>query len=160
MELGKSQHNTGMPCSQDKFTDIVELLTRIAQNSNLVHKHSACLLWGDKVYAVGVNKYFGVKADGKPIKISIHAEEDAIINCNSKLSKGMDILVIRIGKSNKLRYSRPCNSCIDKLDKKGIRKAYYSDLNGNIVYEFIDNMPKQHNSSGCVFRKKFHKTCL
>lgn len=153
--------NLGIPCSKDKFAEVVNLLTRLAQNSNLVHKHSACLLWGGKVYAVGVNKYFGVRAEGQHIKLSIHAEEDAIINCNPKLSKGMDILVIRLGKSNALRYSRPCNSCIDKLNKKGIRKAYYSDMNGNIVYEFLDNMPKLHDSSGCSFRKKnCYKKCL
>jgi deoxycytidylate deaminase len=153
--------NLGVPCSLNKLQMTINMLIRIAQNSNLVHKHSACLLLGDKVYAVGVNKYFGIKAAGQHIKLSIHAEEDAIINCNPKLSKGMDIFVIRIGKSNMLRYSRPCNSCIDKLKKKGIRKAYYSDSNGNIVYEFIDNMPKLHVSSGCNFRKnKCYNTCL
>jgi hypothetical protein len=36
--------------------------------------------------------------------------------------------------------SRPCNNCINKMNKIGIRKVYYSTQDGNIVYEFVKEM--------------------
>ena len=40
------------------------------------------------------------------------------------------------------------------LKKKGIRKAYYSDTNGKIVCEFVDNMKSNYISSGNRYIKK------
>lgn len=110
---------------------------------------------GEKIYSVGFNRY--IKEDtiqDKKIKYTIHAEIDALHKFDFKTLKGVDILIIRIGKTMKLKNSRPCNNCIDKLLRKGIRKVYYSDENGNIVEEFIDMMKKQHISSGNLVRHK------
>lgn len=136
--------------SRDKFDNQIEVLKKRALNSELHYKHSACLLKGDKILKIGINKYFKTLVHNNTnVKLSIHAEIDALFKLDQRLlTKGMDILIIRIGKSDKLRNSRPCNSCIDKLQQKGIRKAYYSDGNGEIVCEFIDHMTKMHISSG------------
>jgi len=144
-----------MNCSVTKFAEHIELLKICAQKSNLTHKHGACLLRGTNILSLGINRYIKeIIFREESIKYSIHAEIDALFNADVKYVKGMDILIIRIGKSHKLRNSRPCNACIDKLCQKGIRKAYYSNENGEIVYEFLDSMKKLHVCSGELIRKK------
>jgi len=130
--------------SQPKFGDAIELLKKHASTSMLMHKHSACLIKRGKVFSVGVNKYYdrnNIRGNGK---LSIHAEINALMSACTKQIRGFDILIIRVNKSLNLINSRPCNSCIEKLRQKGIRKAYYSNGNGNIVCEYIDVMPKLH----------------
>ena len=142
-------------CEIYKFMESLDILKKKAKNSGLQHKHSACLIKGNKICAIGINKFLKeINVNNVRGKTTIHAEIDAILNFNAKSLKGMDIIIIRVGPSNNLQNSRPCNSCIEKMRKKGIRKAYYSDENGDIVYEFIDDMPKIHISSGNLFRKR------
>lgn len=143
-----------MSCVTDKFTSAVERLRKAAMQSALNQKHGAGLVCGENIVSVGVNKKFTVRFNNDILPLTIHAEIDALSNLHPKHLKGMDVIVIRVNKAGKLVYSRPCNSCIDKLSRKGIRKAYYSDVNGNIVYEFIDNMPKFHDSAGTRMRQK------
>lgn len=137
-----------------RFEDILHKLKKNALNSSLYYKHSACIFKNDKILTIGNNKYFkNLSIANKIIKLSIHAEIDAL--SKHKSVKGLDILIIRVSdKSNNLKNSRPCNACIDKLKKKGIRKVYYSNDKGNIVYEFIENMEKIHDSSGSVIINK------
>lgn len=144
--------NVAVPCSSHKLSSAIDVLKKNAQNSPLTYKHSACLLKNGKIFAIGFNKYYGIKLNNEKINLSIHAEMNVLLSKNYKILKGMDILIIRVGNSNKLQNSRPCNTCIDKMKKKGIRKAYYSNSDGDIVYEFIDNMPKLHQSSGNSIR--------
>jgi deoxycytidylate deaminase len=133
--------------SQQKFEDAIEMLKKHASTSVLLHKHSACLIKNGKVFSIGVNKYYDSNAiKDKSGKLSVHAEISALTGANIKQTKGFDILIIRINKSLNLINSRPCNACIEKLRQKGIRKAYYSDCNGNIACEYIDVMPKVHES--------------
>jgi deoxycytidylate deaminase len=147
----------GFKYSSKKLEKPLSILTKKALNSSscIQNKHSACLIKGDKIFSIGINKcikkiHFGDKI----AKSTIHAEINAILQADLRYTKGMDILIIRVNKSRKLQNSRPCNSCIDKLRKHGIRKAYYSNEQGEIVWEFIDDMPKIHISSGTEFIKK------
>ncbi len=136
----------------NKFYDNIETLKKIAGNSPLQHKHSACLMKGDKIITMGYNKYLKESIiNNNIVKFSVHAEIDALCKLHKKLIKGHDILIIRISNSNSCQYlknSRPCNSCISKLKSKGIRKVYYSNEYGNIVCEFLENMMELHISSG------------
>lgn len=141
-------------CSADKFAQHVETLQKVAVNSAVTHKHAACLMKGGKVMGIGINKYFQIKMHNETMNLSVHAEMDVLAGISTKISKGMDILIIRVTKSLTLRNSRPCNVCIDKLRQRGIRKAYYSNSEGQIVYEFVDSMPKLHASSGCKARQR------
>jgi len=137
-----------------KFEDHINLLKRIAQHSSLQHKHGACLIKSGEVLSFGYNKYIKTNlVKNTSIKYTIHAEVDAICKMPNKSVKGMDILIIRIG-ANKLKNSRPCNSCIDKLSRYSIRKVYYSNEAGDIVCEFLDSMSKLHVSSGFKLRNK------
>lgn len=145
-----------LPSNFAKFEDIIDTLKKTALNSPVHYKHSACLLKNDKILTVGKNKYFKKELiNDKLIKFSIHAEIDVLFKHNTKNLKGLDILIIRVGdKSFNLKNSRPCNSCIEKLKQRGIRKVYYSNDNGDIVYEFIENMPKIHDSSGFLIKNQ------
>jgi deoxycytidylate deaminase len=138
------------------FENHINLLKKIAQHSSLQHKHGACLIKRGEILSFGYNKYIKKHfIENTSIKYTIHAEVDALCKIPNKSAKGMDILIIRIG-TNKLKNSRPCNSCIDKLSRYGIRKVYYSNEAGNIVCEFLDSMPKLHVSSGFKFRNKIN----
>lgn len=146
-----------MNCQIDRFGDFLFPLKKMAMRSCLQQKHAACLFKGNKVYAFGLNKYFHLSLpNDEAIPITIHAEMDVLANVHSKYAKGMDILIIRVNKSLKLLNSRPCNSCIKKMQQKGIRKAYYSTQDGRILCEYVDDMPKIHESSGTRNRKATH----
>lgn len=136
-----------------EFHDHIKILSKLASKSSVSHKHAACLINGNKkLITIGLNKHIKIKNEN--VLISIHAEQDCLANCNPKFYKGLDILVIRVGPSNKLLNSRPCNSCITKLQEKGIRKVYYSNSDGNIVCELVDSMKKIHICAGKKFRNK------
>ena len=134
-----------------KFTNVIDILTKMAMNSALSNKHAACLFRGDEIFSFGVNKYFNAKFSNQTFYLGVHAEVDALSCLGSKAVKGMDILIIRCNKG-KLQNSRPCNACVTKLQQRGIRKAFYSNSNGEIVYELVDEMPKLHESAGVRVR--------
>jgi deoxycytidylate deaminase len=139
-----------------KLDEHVEILKRLAAKSPMTHKHAACLIGGDKICTFGVNKRLRSTCGSGVALISIHAETDCLSNCHAKWSKGMDLLVIRVNNSNKLLNSRPCNSCIDKLRKRNIRKVYYSTNEGTVIYEYVSDMQKLHTCSGTKYRFNFN----
>lgn len=147
----------GEKCLYERFAQHIEILKKLASKSPVNHKHGACLIKGGKIQAIGVNKYFQIKTHNQSIRIGIHAEIDALSAV--KYTKGMDILVIRVSKSQGLQNSRPCNSCIEKLQQRGIRKAFYSTSAGDIFSEYVDDMPKIHASSGSSVRTKLSCLC-
>ena len=61
----------------------------------------------------------------------------------------LKLIVIRIGADGNLCLSKPCLSCLEKIRKYGIKKIYYSDANGDIVNEKIDDI-KTSISSGHI----------
>lgn len=95
----------------------------------------------------------------KMVPVTIHAEMDALFAVRTKYTKGMDILIIRVNRQLVMKNSRPCNVCIDKLRQKGIRRAYYSNDQGQVVYEYVDRMPKLHESSANRCRRNGHRCC-
>lgn len=149
---------TGERCAVHKLHDVIETLKKKALNSDLQYKHSAGLIHKNKMVSTGFNKYitFSSKINIINFKTSIHAEIDAILQTDIKFIRGLDIIIIRIKELANgkiiLKNSRPCNSCIDKMRNYGIRKVYYSNDTGDIVYEFLENMPKLHTSSGSILK--------
>lgn len=123
----------------------IDYLKKIANNSDIYYQHAAGIIQNNKLISSGINKFAAVKSP--QYKRTIHAEISAFYNVSKKSLKGLDVIVIRI-KNNMLKNSRPCNNCIDKLRKVGIRKVYYSNEDGIIVSEFVENMEKLHISSG------------
>jgi deoxycytidylate deaminase len=145
---------------------ILNNLKKTAMKSSVNNRHSAALIKKDTVLksTSTFNKFI------KPVLIrkdnctsihylTIHAEVNAIYSYfNKKHVRGMDLIVIRIDNyGTKLKNSRPCNDCIIKLRKLGIRKVYYSDENGEIVFEYVNNMKFLHI---CSSKKNIMKNKL
>jgi deoxycytidylate deaminase len=142
MEIVESMYN-------HKFEEPLRLLKKKAIESIVYYKHAAALISGDTVYSSGTNKFIKeIKINDQIYYRTMHAEITVFERLPKKKVRGMDILVIRINKHLALRNSRPCNQCIDKLSKLGIRKVYYSNEEGQIVWEFVEQMEKLHISSG------------
>lgn len=132
-----------------KFEEPLRLLKKIAIESIVYYKHAAALISGDTILSSGANKFIKeVKINDQTYYRTMHAEITVFQRLPKKKVRGMDILVIRINKNLALRNSRPCAQCIDKLCKLGIRKVYYSNEDGQIVWEFVEQMEKTHISSG------------
>lgn len=131
----------------EKFYDIINTLRKIAMCSDINYKHAAALIKTSEqtIFGVGYNRFTAKMR-------TVHAELNALFNNKLKSVKGMDIIVIRTSK-NKLANSRPCNNCIEKMIKMGIRKVYYSNESGKIVSEFVEEMDKIHISSGTKYQK-------
>jgi deoxycytidylate deaminase len=85
---------------------------------------------------------------------SLHAEARAILNffgkdliyskkkgwiVNTKRTKKLDLIVIRINNLNQICNSRPCINCLNMMKAVGIRKVYYSVLN-DIICENVKDM--------------------
>lgn len=106
------------------------------------------------VLSYGVNTYADI--EGKfP---GIHAEKDALLKLMplkfKKKPEIIDILVIRLSKTNKIQMSKPCSHCIKMMSvlpvNKGykIRNVYYSNNDGYIVKSSLRSLEieEQHIS--------------
>jgi tRNA(Arg) A34 adenosine deaminase TadA len=48
--------------------------------------------------------------------------------------KAYQILVVRINSEGMLSDSKPCSMCINLMKAYGIKRVYYSDIDGNICF--------------------------
>ena len=48
--------------------------------------------------------------------------------------------------STGIKNSKPCSECIKTMKSLNIRRVYYSDNDGSIVYEKVSNMVSSHRS--------------
>lgn len=127
-----------------KSRDLIDELIIEAQKSDVKMKHSAAIFQkkGKRVLNIGFNHYINTYT------YAMHAEQNAASVKNQDFKGLVDIVIIRINKKNQLRYSRPCNKCIEylkRLDYK-IENVYYSTNKGDIICEELKNMEKLHNS--------------
>ena len=93
----------------------------------------------------------------------IHAEHDAINKLKplkrKKHLQNINMLVIRLTKSNKLQSSKPCANCIETIktlpEKKGyrIKNIYYSDENGEIVKSSLRSLENEDLHYSRFFRR-------
>ena len=63
------------------------------------------------------------------------------------VSKKVDLIVVRVNKEGGLCISRPCCNCLSMMKAVNIRRVYYVDNTGNIVYENVSDMISIHASS-------------
>jgi deoxycytidylate deaminase len=78
---------------------------------------------------------------------TLHAEIHVIHQCTKRLIKQQkslkkySILVVRIKRdTGELVNSKPCHDCIKAMRKCGIKKVYYSNDQGEIVMERVNNI--------------------
>ncbi len=141
-------------CLADRFEKQLEELRSIARSSLVHFKHSACLIRGNKVFAMGKNRYFDrVYKRSDNVKFTIHAEIDVLLKCPKHELKGADIIIIRVRKDGSLGESSPCNTCIDKMRRVGIRRAYYSTADGQIHCQLVSEMEMNYETSAMIIHK-------
>lgn len=139
-------------------TDVLSYETGINNINSCIcghYNHISCFfkakgeLKNMNVLSYGVNVYADV--DGKTP--GIHAEHDAITKLPclkpKKRLEAVNILVVRLSKTNKLQCSKPCYNCIKMLSTypniKGykIRYVYYSNENGGITRTTLNKLQNE-----------------
>lgn len=107
--------------------DIIKSLQKEAMKSNMNVKHSACIIYRNKIVALGHNYMPQFEFQDKK---SIHAERSAIMNLSKKFKIGkykLTLVVIRISNKYYLMQSKPCIKCLDFINNiNTINKVYYS----------------------------------
>lgn len=107
-----------------KQQDYLQIAANVAMNSDMNHKHGAVLVYKKNVIAVGYNYNLA--------SFSIHAEVAAISQLKGRdknVLSECELYVVRIGPTkynNALKYSKPCLNCQNYINKKCIKKTYYS----------------------------------
>ena len=119
-------------------TEIMLSAIEIAKKSDMRVKHG-CIIIDNKgtIISKACNKMLNfdtekIKNRDQYLKVSYHAEENALKQVNPKKLFGAKLYVVRYGNSdsNFFMNSKPCNCCtiiIDKYMKKyGLKNVFYS----------------------------------
>lgn len=101
--------------------------TKIAQSSSCRYRHGCIITVGGSVQAVGVNSdRNNPNIVSDPMReSSIHAEH-AALRALDFWCPGATIYVARAGWRNRPTDSHPCDQCIDKIKKAGIKRIVYT----------------------------------
>lgn len=112
------------------------------------------------ILSFGFNKMGDISGN----EAGVHAEHDAINKLKplyrKKRLESINLLVIRFSKSNKLQNSKPCAICIQTMktlpEKKGyrIKNIYYSNDNGEIVKNSLNNLENEDKHYSRFYRKQ------
>jgi len=113
-----------------------------------------------KVLAYGTN-YVGNEKENEP---GLHAECDVLgkllpLKYKKKLEL-VNLLVIRLSKTNKIQSSKPCINCINQMKtipkNKGykIQNIYYSDGEGNIIKTTLDILENEEPHYSRFYKRK------
>ena len=70
------------------------------------------------------------------------------------LRKKLEMFVIRVNQMGDLVNSKPCNTCIYYMQLYGIKSVYYSNEDGEIIKEKINNITADHMS---ISQNKYYK---
>ena len=112
---------------------IAKVAARHSTASNF--KIGAVIARGKKILGVGFNDPYKTHPQSNTTYQYIHAELSAIINSRANL-EGASIYVYRSGQGERPLLSRPCDCCVELLQKAGISQVFYS-TNGGYSKEVI-----------------------
>ena len=114
--------------------------------------HVACVLKDgqfDNILSIGIN----ILGSDDENTSGIHAEYDALRKLPplkyKKKMPSINLLVLRLSKTNKIQSSKPCYKCVTMLNtvpkQQGysLRYIYYSDGNGHIVRSTLSTLEKE-----------------
>lgn len=95
-------------------------------------RHAATLFHRGRIVASGINSLR--KTHPLLIKYTkfpyIHAEQAAIFAAGLDLSRGCDIMVVRLKADGSPTLSKPCAVCASVMQDVGIRRVFYSTEDG------------------------------
>jgi hypothetical protein len=126
------------------------------------YNHVSCILKrkGSKIriLSFGMNQM----GDTNGILPGIHAELDALTKLKplgQKRLENVELLVIRLSKTNNIQSSRPCNNCIELMnylpEKKGykIKTIYYLNNDGDIIKTDLQTLEKEEKHYSRFYRR-------
>jgi deoxycytidylate deaminase len=114
---------------------IIEYLYDVSKKSDLHTKHAAAI-YENKRNIINI-------ASNNSI---FHAEHNVLKKITS--IKKLTLIVVRFNSEGRLVNSYPCNECVDILKFSGIKNIWYSNENGALTKEKVDNLKKIHISIG------------
>lgn len=145
-----------------KYYRIINQLKIHTNKSSLSHRHAAGIVYKNKLISKGVNaiqagrsEHAELSAISKFIKRYGTTLKESVIlpkNVTRSLNK-ITVIVIRYH-NEKLVLSKPCKHCINLMKKIGIKKIYYSNEKGQVIYDKINSITTNHVS---ILRKNIKK---
>ena len=118
----------------------VALGMAIAEASRSEHqfKHGAVVVKKGKIIQTGRNQHCGIERikhfSGNRIW-SIHAEMNALCSLPRNITRGSDILIVRVNSKGDIVNSKPCQVCMGLIKSAGCKKILYSNEEGGITKE-------------------------
>ena len=114
----------------------VALGVAIAEATRSRHdfKHGAVIVKKGKIIQSGRNQYCGmdrIRHFNRRIW-SIHAEMNVLGGLPRNITKGSDIMVVRVNSLGDIVNSKPCHICMSMIQAAGCRKVFYSNDDGEI----------------------------
>ena len=94
---------------------------------------------------------------GKKSHIFYENQKNLVSNSNKLhrcLRKKLEMFVIRVNQMGNLVNSKPCNTCIYYMQLYGIKSVYYSNEDGVIVKEKLNDITADHLS---ISQNKYYK---
>ncbi len=115
---------------------MIALAYKEAKKSRCKYKHGAVITKSGCVVSTGFNANKAHPTWGSGPMNSIHAEGAAIRNA---VRKGINVRGAKIYVTRNKgisRMSRPCSDCMKLIEKYGIKKIIYTDIEGNVITEW------------------------
>ena len=119
----------------------VALGVAIAEATRSEHnvKHGAVLVKKGKIIQSGRNQYCGMERirHFNSRIWSIHAEMNILAGLPKNMTRGADIMVVRVNSRGDIVNSKPCHICMSMIKNAGCRKVFYSNDMGEISSEKV-----------------------
>ena len=119
----------------------VALGVAIAEATRSEHnvKHGAVLVKKGKIIQSGRNQYCGMERirHFNSRIWSIHAEMNILAGLPRNMTRGADIMVVRVNSRGDIVNSKPCHICMSMIKNAGCRKVFYSNDMGEISSEKV-----------------------
>lgn len=101
---------------------------KVAEASDVTHRHGAVIVKSGKPVSLGVNKWRNREMimrelDYNP-NLTVHAEIDALSRVSDP--RGAVVYIARVGKHGDEKFSRPCNNCAKALAAAGVKTVIYT----------------------------------
>lgn len=114
----------------------IDLATSQALKSPMLHKHGAVIFKNGKILGAGYN--FPITLNKNSRAVSIHSEKDCMKGLRGDQIHGANILAIRVTQSGQLSHGAPCAGCTKLMKRKGIKRAFWFDHNGNLNSTYLN----------------------
>jgi deoxycytidylate deaminase len=111
----------------ERYMDMARKLSYFSDHSQ--HRLGAIVVYKNRVQGFGYNQCKTHPRSNNDFN-RLHAEVSSILNCSRQNLVGCDIFVFRQCKDGSLGCSKPCKFCMEFIKKMGIKRVYYSDIDG------------------------------